>query len=139
MTKAARQVLTGQVQAQNITTASAFVNQFICPSLAKTSPSINCAKLVVDMRTATSFTATDMTNSFYTNATQKFCPGQPGQIVVLRVVYPLPAIMPLSLFNRFVGLANNVPGQPGYSHILMGSALFQEEPYTTSYTSLSTC
>ena len=80
-----------------------------------------------------------MTNGFYKSGSQKYCPGQPGQVVVLRIAYPLPAILPLSLFNRFVGLANDVPGHSGYYHILMGSALFQEEPYTGAYQSLPTC
>ena len=139
VSSASRQMLTGRLQSQNINTATQFVNTFVCPSLNRTLSSIDCSKLIVDIRTATSFVATDMSNSFYAGNQQKYCPGQPGQIVVVRVVYPLPTIFPLSLYNQFVGLENNVPGRTGWFHILMGSALFQEEPYTNTYTSLPTC
>lgn len=72
-------------------------------------------------------------------ASNTFCPGQPGQIVVLRVAYPLPAILPLNLFSRTVGVVSDVPKLSGSYHILMSSALFQEENYSGSYTSPSGC
>ena len=72
-----------------------------------------------------------MTNSFYTGSLQ-YCLGNPSTIVVLRVVYPLSSVFPLSIYNKYLGLANNVPGVPGWQHILMGSAVFKTEPYTGS-------
>ncbi len=130
--KAARQILTGQAQENNYTTTSSFINNLLCPSTGRVLPSSwDCSKLFVDVRTAASFTTADMTNSFYTGALQ-YCLGNPSTIVVLRVVYPLASIFPLSIYNQYIGLANNVPGVSGWQHILMGSAVFKTEPYSGS-------
>ena len=130
--KAARQILTGQAQINNYTTRSSFVTNLLCPSTGRVLPSSwDCSKLFVDIRTASSFTATDMTNTFYTGTLQ-YCLGNPSTIVVLRVVYPLSSVFPLSIYNQYLGLANNVPGVSGWQHILMGSAVFKTEPYSGS-------
>ncbi len=130
--KAARQVLTGQAQANSYTTTSSFINNLLCPSTGRVLPSSwDCSKLFVDIRTASSFTAADMTKTFYTGTLQ-YCLGNPSTIVILRVVYPLSSIFPLSIYNQYLGLANNVPGVSGWQHILMGSAVFKTEPYSGS-------
>ena len=130
--KAARQILTGQAQTKNYTTTASFVSNLLCPSTGRVLPSSwDCSKLFVDIRTAASFTAADMTNSFYTGSLQ-YCLGNPSTIVVLRVVYPLSSVFPLSIYNQYLGLANNVPGVSGWQHILMGSAVFKTEPYSGS-------
>lgn len=128
---AARQVLTGQAQTSNYATAAAFTSALLCPaSGTRLIPSAwDCSKLIVDIRTAASFSAVDTTNAFYTGTAQ-YCLGNPSTIVVVRVVYPMAAIFPLSIFNRYVGLANNVPGLSGWYHILMGTAVLKTEPYS---------
>ena len=142
VTKAARAMLTGQTQAANITTKTQFVSTYLCPTTGpRPLPSnFNCSNLIVDVRTASSFVNGDMSNDFYsTPLTNQFCPGAPGQIVVVRVAYPLAAIFPLNLFSRTSGVVNNVPGLTGWYHILMGEALFQEELYGSSYAAPAGC
>lgn len=137
---ATRAMLTGSLQAANVTTAQQFVSNYLCPSTGRKLPmNFNCSNLIIDVRSATTFAAGDTTNDFYTSTSNRFCPGQPGQIVVMRVAYPLPAIMPLNLFSRTAGVVNNVPGLTGYYHILEASSLFAEENYSGSYTSPSGC
>jgi len=91
------------------------------------------------VRTAADFTGADMTSSFYTQNSLKYCLGQPNTVVVLRVVYPMDSIFPLSIYNRYIGLANNVPNAPGWKHVLLGSAVFETEPYQGNYTAPPTC
>ena len=131
---ASRQLLTGQAQLANIVTASQFVQTYLCPTGGpqKIPTNFDCSKLVVDVRPASSFTSVDLTNSIYKTATQ-FCPAAPNQVSVLRVVYPLPAIFPLSLLTSNVGVVTDVPSQPGPKHILMGVALFETENFAASY------
>lgn len=137
---AARAMLTGNLQTANVTTAQQFITQYFCQSTNRTLPSnFNCSNLIIDVRSATTFAAGDTANDFYKSTSNKFCPGQPGQIVVLRVAYPLPAILPLNLFSRTVGTVSDVPNLSGSYHILMSAALFEEENYSGSYTSPSGC
>lgn len=142
VTQAARAMLTGQTQSANITTAAQFVSTYLCPASGpRMIPSnFNCNNLIVDVRTAASFVGGDMTNDIYaTPSTNKFCPGGPGQIVVMRVAYPLGAIFPLNLFSRTAGVVTNVPNMTGSYHILMGEALFQEELYGAAYAAPTGC
>lgn len=137
---AARAMLTGSLQTANVTTAKQFVSNYLCPSANRRMPlSFNCSNLIIDVRPATTFAAGNTANDFYKSAANKFCPGQPGQIVVMRVAYPLPAILPLNLFNRTAGVVNDVPGLSGSYHILMASALFEEENYSGSYAPPAGC
>jgi Flp pilus assembly protein TadG len=138
--KAARAMLTGNLQTANISTVQGFKNAYLCAATGGALPgNFNCANLIVDVRPAASFAAGDTANDFYKSANNQFCPGQPGQIMVVRVAYPLPAIMPLNLFNRTAGVVNDVPGLAGNYHILMSAALFQEENYAGGYTSPAGC
>ncbi len=140
VSSAARAMLTGSLQAANVTTSQQFVSNYLCPSTGRKLPmNFNCSNLIVDVRPAANFAAGDTANDFYASTSNEFCPGQPGQIIVMRVAYPLPAIMPLNLFNRTVGVVNNVPGLTGYFHILMASALFEEENYSGAYTPPAGC
>ena len=136
---AARSMLTGSLQTANVTTKSQFISKYVCPANGTTSINFNCANLIVDVRPITTFAAGDTANDFYKSSSNEFCPGQPGQIVVVRVAYPLPAILPVNLFNRTAGVVSDVPNMPGNYHILMGVALFQEENYSVGYTSPSGC
>ena len=131
--KAARKVMTGQIQNSNIQSTAAFIANLLCPTdgTRVLPASWDCTHLYVDIRTASDFTSADLTSTFYTAPT-KYCLGNPSTIVVLRVVYPMASIFPLSTFNQYIGLANNVPSVSGWQHILMGSAVFKTEPYTGS-------
>ena len=133
---AARAMLTGNLQTAGVTSSQAFVNQYICPNLPT---SFTCANLIVDVRSTTTFAAGDTTKDIYNSSTNEFCPGQPGQIMVLRVAYPLPAVFPANLFSPGAGVVTNVPNLPGRYHILLAAALFEEENYSGSYTSPAGC
>ncbi len=137
---ASRAMLTGRLQTANVTTVQQFVSSYLCQSTGRTLPSnFNCSNLIVDVRPATTFAAGDTSNNFYKSTTNEFCPGQPGQIMVMRIAYPLPAIFPVNLFSRAAGVVTDVPNLSGRYHILMGEALFEEENYSGTYTSPSGC
>ncbi len=140
VSRASRQVMTGTAQ-QNYSTPASFVSNLLCPTDGtRILPNfMDCSKLIVDVRTAADFTGADMTSSFYTQNSLKYCLGQPNTVVVLRVVYPMDSIFPLSIYNRYIGLANNVPNAPGWKHVLLGSAVFETEPYQGNYTAPPTC
>lgn len=138
---AARQMEIGSVQTNSaVTNATTFINNYLCVSKGPRliPSSFDCSKLVVDVRSVTSITNAELSDDIYKGKGNVFCPGQPGSIVILRVAYPLPAIMPLNFFTPSVGLVNDVPNQSGWFHILMGAAVFVEEPYG-SYTALRGC
>ena len=87
--------------------------------------------MILDIRTASDFVSVDTSKAFYT-APLKYCLGNPSTIVVVRVVYPLATVFPLSIYNQYIGLANNVPTAPGWQHVLLGSAVLKTEPYSGS-------
>ena len=137
---AARAMLTGNLQTAGVTTAQQFRNDYLCSGTGRTLPTIfNCSNLIIDVRPATNFAAGDTANDFYKSSSNEFCPGQPGQIMVLRVAYPLAAIFPANLFSSSGGVVTDVPGLPGRYHILMASALFEEENYAGAYASPPGC
>lgn len=137
---AARAMLTGKLQSAGVATTKQFVSQYLCPATGRTLPiNFNCSNFIIDVRPASSFAAGDTTNDFYASSSNEFCPGQAGQIMVLRVAYPLPAILPLNLFSPSAGVVNNVPNLPGNYHILLASALFLEENYAGAYTPPAGC
>lgn len=131
VTEAARKVMTGEAQQQNYANSASFVSSLLCPTTGKRlMPSnVDCSKLIVDVRAAADFSTADMGRSFY-KSTPTFCLGRPGTIVVLRVIYPLGAVLPISLYDQYVGLVNDVPNNAGWKHLLMGSAAFMTEPYS---------
>jgi len=140
VSRASRQVMTGTAQ-QNYSTPASFVSNLLCPTDGtRILPNfMDCSKLIVDARTAADFKGADMTGSFYSQGSLKYCLGQPNTVVVLRVVYPMESIFPLSIYNRYIGLANNVPNAPGWKHVLLASAVFETEPYQGNYTAPPTC
>jgi len=140
VSRASRQVMTGTAQ-QNYSTPASFVSNLLCPTDGtRILPSfMDCSKLIVDARTAADFKSADMTSSFYTQSSLKYCLGKANTVVVLRVVYPMESIFPLSIYNRYIGLANNVPNAPGWKHVLLGSAVFETELYQGNYTAPPTC
>ena len=140
VTDAARAMMTGRLQTANVQSSQQFISQYLCQSSGRSLPSnFNCSNLIVDVRSAASFAAGDTANDFYKSSGNVFCPGQPGQVVVLRVAYPLQAILPVNLFSRSAGVVSDMPNVPGNFHILMSAALFEEENYSGSYTSPSGC
>jgi Flp pilus assembly protein TadG len=120
--QASRLVLTGQAQSQGFDQA-AFQNA-VCANL---SAMINCANLMVDVRTYSNFSSAntaapiDQNGNLQKNFT--FQPGSPGSIVVVRLMYEWPVYGSLLGFNK--SLTNLSDG----SDLLMATVAFRNEPY----------
>jgi Flp pilus assembly protein TadG len=123
VTDSSRQILTGSAQNAGMTQSG-----FASAVCAKVQTLFNCSKLMIDVQTATSFSSANtaapaltfngqgtVTNSW------SWQPGNPGDIVVMRVMYQWPVFLgPLGL-----GLANESNG----NLLLMATATFKNEPY----------
>lgn len=138
---AVRPVFTGQIQQSGQSCAlqkQTFINM-ICPASgprpASALPSnFDCSKVIIDLRQSDAMNNLDVSDSLYQNpGGAKFEPAPAGQNNVLRVIYPLPAILPVlfTLPNGSVGV--NRAGQVQYggkwTHMLMGVSVFRTEPY----------
>jgi Flp pilus assembly protein TadG len=119
-----RSILTGSAQ-----TASMSQSGFATAVCGKVQALFNCSKLMIDVQTANSFATANtslptltfggsgaVTNSW------AFQPGNPGDIVVMRVMYQWPVFLgPLGL-----SLSNESNG----NLLLMATATFKNEPFT---------
>jgi Flp pilus assembly protein TadG len=120
---AARSVMTGKVQDAG-QTQSQFAT-FVC-GLA--TPEFNCSNLMIDIQSANSFSAlntTPITISYNGSGaptnTFAFSPGNPGDVVIMRVMYNWPVVGGPFAY----GLANQSNG----SHLLIATVVFKDEPY----------
>ena len=118
-----RAILTGSAQNSSLTQSG-----FATTVCSKVQALFNCGKLMIDVQTASSFSTANtamptltfngsgaVTNSW------SFQPGNPGDIVVMRVMYQWPVFLgPLGL-----GLSNESNG----NLLLMATATFKNEPY----------
>jgi Flp pilus assembly protein TadG len=118
-----REVLTGSAQNAGLSQAG-----FATAVCNKVQALFNCGKLMIDVNTASSFSAANTampTLSFdsHGNVTNSWAynPGNPGDIVVMRVMYQWPVFLgPLGL-----SLSNESNG----NLLLMSTATFKNEPY----------
>jgi Flp pilus assembly protein TadG len=119
--EAARLILTGQAQNEGMT-KSTFANA-VC---TKVPALFNCNKLMIDVQTANSFASANVSAPGLTykegqvTNTWQYNPGNPGDIVVVRVMYLWP------LAGLFA-----TPGANG-DRLMMATAAFKNEPYVTS-------
>jgi Flp pilus assembly protein TadG len=130
---AARQIMTGQAQGANLTLAQ--FRNLICPTssggtqAANALPAlIDCSKLIIDVRVASSFSSTDTSKTVFTNPSQaQFNPGGPSTINVVRVLYQLPNYLSV------LGGGSNIFGVSGgtMTNVIMATAVFQTEPYSS--------
>jgi Flp pilus assembly protein TadG len=120
---ASRIILTGSAQSSNMGQAG-FANA-VC---SKIEALFSCGKLMIDVQTATSFgsantgapTLTFDSKGNVTN-TWQYNPGNPGDIVIMRLMYQWPVFTgPLGL-----GLSNEKNG----NLLLVATAAFKNEPY----------
>lgn len=120
--KSARQVMIGAVQDSGLS-QSAF-QTLVCNNASM----FTCSNLMVDVESASSFssistsplTMTYNSSGAATN-TWSYSPGSAGDIVILRVMYNWPVFGgPL-----LPGLADQSNG----THLLVGTAVFKNEPY----------
>jgi Flp pilus assembly protein TadG len=121
--KSARQLMTGSAQLSNFTQA-----QFKSAVCANAPSFFQCANIMVDVESASAFSSVNTSPLTLTyNAggavtnTWQYSPGNPGDVVIVRVMYNWPvAGGPLAF-----GLANQANGD----HLLVATAVFKDEPY----------
>ena len=138
---AARQLYTGRAQGAGVSTASAFLTDYVCPARgpSKLPSFIDCSKLIVDVRVASSFGSIDTGVDFYrATASRQFCAGGPRDIVVVRVIYPLAMLAPIvtgfgsSINVLQAGFVNDVPNNPGLKQLVLATSVFKNEPYASA-------
>ena len=122
--KAARQLLTGSAQIAGLTQQQ-FITNVVCANLPS---QFDCkTNLMVDVQSSSSFTNSNTASLTYTRPTGtgtppgNYSPGNPGDIVIMRVLYDWPVLGgPMA-----VGLANQADG----GHLMVATAVFKNEPY----------
>jgi Flp pilus assembly protein TadG len=120
---ASRMILTGSAQKANMD-QTGFANA-VC---GKVQALFSCGKLMIDVQTASSFgtASTSMPTLTYDGSGKvtngwNYNPGNPGDIVIMRVMYEWPVFLgPLGL-----SLSNEANGKL----LLMATAAFKNEPY----------
>ena len=121
--QSSRLILTGQAQAQTMTQTQ--FASVVCTNLPIL---FNCSNLMIDVQVAGSWSSANAgaptltldANGNVTN-TWQFNPGNPGDIVIVRVMYLWPVFMNPLLAN----LSNS-------TRLIMASAAFQNEAFVNS-------
>jgi Flp pilus assembly protein TadG len=117
---AARQILTGQPQNASMTQAQ--FKSYVCSQI----PALfSCAGIYVDVESQPSFQNINISPPFdgsgnFTPATN-YCPGNAGQVVMVRLQYVWPLFV--------TGLGFNMANWNG-NRVLWATAVFQNEPFT---------
>ncbi|HUO01285.1 MAG TPA: TadE/TadG family type IV pilus assembly protein [Rhizomicrobium sp.] len=119
-TEAARLVMTGQAQNQNLT-ASQF-QQDVC---GFTSALFTCANVYVNVQTFGSFSGmtqmSPLQSGQFNSNLMNYSTGGPGDVVLLQVFYQWPIVLgPLGF---------NLSNMSGNNRLLIGTAVFRNEPY----------
>jgi Flp pilus assembly protein TadG len=118
----ARIVSTGQAQGASYD-ATAFKTNAVCPQIAAL---FACENIYVDVKSYNAFTSVTIDNEIdATNASTsgnlKYCPGNAGDIVVVRLFYQWP------LFVTRLGY--NISNLAGNQRLLVATAAFRNEPF----------
>ena len=116
-----RLILTGQAQNQGYSMVS-FQNA-VCGKLASF---FNCNNILIDVRPAPNFSSANTSLPIQNGQLQNnftFSPGNPGDIVIVRLMYQWP------VFVSLLGLSNALSNMSGNSNLLMATAAFRNEPY----------
>ena len=129
----ARLILTGQQQTSSVptgsTAAAEFVKQVCDPTNpdAKVKAIFDCSKLIIDVRSFSSFSGISLPNPVDTNGnltlTPAYQPGGPGDIVVVRMIYQWPVYVSL------LGLNGGLSNMSANNRLMMSTAAFRNEPY----------
>jgi Flp pilus assembly protein TadG len=128
-TSAARTVLTGQAQNAGYTAAQ-FKNT-ICANLTVM---FNCTgNLYVDVESFSSFSSINLSSPTNANGTLNtagfgYSPGNPGDIVVVRLIYQWPIIA--ANIGICVATACGLINSAGNTNTLVATVAFRNEPYT---------
>lgn len=117
----ARLIMTGQAQTQGFD-QTAFKNE-VCNRIFGL---FNCASgIFVDVKSYANFASINLTNPVDANGNLvnnfTYTPGNPGDIVVVRLIYQWPVLVPL--------LGLNLADMAGNKRLLIATAAFRNEPY----------
>ena len=124
--ESARQILTGQTQTAALTQAQ-FKSNVVCPQI----PALfTCNNIYVDVESypsgqfssVTINSQIDGSKNFINN--MKYCPGNGGEIVVVRLFYQWPLLV--------TGLGYNISNLAGNMRLLSATAAFRNEPFLTN-------
>ena len=118
--QAARAIMTGQAQAQGMTSAQ--FQQLVCTNAT---PLLTCGNMSVNVQTFASFGAINQLNPVQNGAvnanTMNYQMGGPGDIVLVQVFYQWPVDTgPLNF---------NLADLSGNQNLLLATAVFRNEPY----------
>ena len=119
----ARMILTGQAQkATSVNTPDLFRTTYICSRI----PALfDCSKIYVDVQSYSSFSSVTIANQIDASKTfinnMQYNPGNPGDVVVVRLFYQWPIFV--------TGLGYNITNLTGSMRLLTASAAFKNEPY----------
>lgn len=129
----ARLIMTGQQQTAAIpsgsTAAAEFIKQVCNPTNpnAKIKAIFDCTKLVIDVRSYSSFSAISLPSPVDADGklvtTSAYQPGGPGDIVVVRLMYQWPVYVSL------LGLNGGLSNMSANNRLMMATAAFRNEPY----------
>jgi Flp pilus assembly protein TadG len=120
---AAREILTGQAQNANMSQS-----QFATYVCSQVPALFNCNNIAIDVESYSSFSAVSFPSQIdshgnFISSNLGYNPGGPGCIVLVRVFYP---------WQLFVtGLGYNISNMSNSQRLLMATAAFQNEPYTS--------
>jgi Flp pilus assembly protein TadG len=114
--QSARKVMTGQAETWDQT---AFKNE-VCSHIFGL---FDCNKIQVNVKAYPSFAAANMERPIDSNGNivNAFQPGGPGDVVIARLMYDWPTIIPM------LGLSDN--DRPNGTRMLMATVAFRNEPY----------
>jgi Flp pilus assembly protein TadG len=122
---AARLIMTGQLKS-TAPNAQADFTTAVCNGLTALIP---CANIQLDARTSATFNAADISRPVSGGAitwTPQFNTGSGGDIVVVRVVYPMPVYT--NIFGASVYGAS-LANLTGKKILLMATSVFRNEPF----------
>jgi Flp pilus assembly pilin Flp len=127
----ARMVLTGQ--AQNSSLSQAQFKNLVCGH--KLSFMFDCNGIYVDVRSYPQATVVKIPNQIDAGSAfindMKYCPGQDGNIVVVRLFYEWPVLIIKMLKLGGYDLQYDLSNLNGSKRLLSGTAVFKNEPFPT--------
>jgi hypothetical protein len=120
----ARKIMTGQAQTANYSKAQ-FKDTVVCPPNALARVLFNCDNLFIEAKSYPAFPDVAITEPI--DGAKNFipptsyCPGEGGDIVVVRMFYQWPLFV--------TGLGYNISNLSGSKRLLSATAAFRNEPF----------
>jgi len=140
VTEGTRAIMIGDAQADgSLNSSGVFASRYICPLLP--SAMFSCGSLKVDVNVVGNFYQ-NYGAIFSTNiqsAGTQFCIGKRGDIILVRALYPMPVFMKILTLDVSgntstvtAGLSRNPNTGALDTRVLMGTAVFRNEPFMTT-------